>query len=104
MTKIIYEEKKDREDAEFKWADFVRHNPGKLASIGNYLLTLIAVIGSFIILIFKSGNPSLWFNDIHNLIWITTLIVILILFGVVEIKSGKRKWTLDTDVKHKRED
>lgn len=104
MTKFICEEKKDRKDAEFRWEEFVKRNPGKLASIGNYLLTLIAVIGSFIILIFISGNPGLWFKDIYNLIWITTMIAILILFRMVEIKSGKRKWVINTDVKHKKGD
>ena len=96
MSVFLRFEKKNQNDVEFRWENFIKDNPSKLATIGNNIITLVAIIGSSIFLISRSENLTIWFKDLMNIIWLTLLIGLLLLFRVIETKSLQKNWINET--------
>jgi hypothetical protein len=98
MAAFIRYYKSEINDVEFKWEEFVKLNPDKMASIANKIVTLSCSIGCFLILLLTSHSPLSWIKNGMNLIWLLAMISCIVGVGLVEIAFSKRAWVFEKDV------
>jgi hypothetical protein len=98
LSSFVHNEKKKFGDAEFRWEAFVRANPGRLASIANYLFTVITATGCTIILVMMQG-PNLWFKNAFNIVWLAVLVGTLVFHRWLNLWPSGRSWEFYSSLK-----
>lgn len=103
MTEFIRWIKSEQQDVEFSWEKFVQLNPNKFSNFGNLVITLIATIGSLLILLITHNSPASWFSIAVNVVWLVAAAVTIILIAFLNYRLLYKKWSFPKNLSFSKE-
>lgn len=94
LAAFVREAKTRNLDLEFCWEEFVRLNPNKYSTVGNLGFTLIAAIGSILIVVLTNAARSPWFNNLFNICWLLVIVIFFVSLVCIEQRLAHRTWSV----------